>query len=293
MPHRQSLVFHAVEAGSEKTVAVKKSRVPLRVKRTFLRHEIRVMQILQGHPAIPAPYGYGRLRHFEHLSMELLGRNLKELSASPAQSSVKTVVRVVDQMLSALKHVHQHGIVHRDVKPENMLVSLTDPSKILLTDFGISRFFRTGVLNQYHPLKESRNIVGTLHWTSLNVHNGTDLGPRDDLESLAYVCSFSSAATFRGGLNLSPSRLNVACLASKPPRPHALVPLSPRIFRPSLETCSTTVERSNSIKRRTMTTSKHVFGVWLNSLDVNPTSRSTGFLGCNPNCSVSARPHGK
>jgi len=59
-----------------------------------------------------------------------------------------------------------------------------------LIDFGISRFFRTGVPTQYNPLKKSRYIVGTLHWASLNAHDGIDLGPRDDLESLAFVLFF-------------------------------------------------------------------------------------------------------
>jgi len=94
-----SLVFRAVEASSKKTVALKKSRVSLKVKRTVLRHESRILQFLQGHPAIPTLYEYGRLPHFEYLTMELLGRNVKELSASPAQSSVKTVVRVAEQMV--------------------------------------------------------------------------------------------------------------------------------------------------------------------------------------------------
>ncbi|KAJ7057041.1 kinase-like domain-containing protein, partial [Mycena amicta] len=168
-----SLVFRAFEAGSEKAVALKKSRVPLRIKRTLLRHEVRVLKLLQGHPAIPCLYGYGQLVHFEYLSMELLGKNIKELSAHPAQSSVKTVLRVVEQMLSALNHVHRLGIVHRDIKPENILVSLTDPSKICLVDFGISRLFRTGVPSQYNPLgDQTRYIVGTLHWASLNAHDG-------------------------------------------------------------------------------------------------------------------------
>ncbi|KAJ7057075.1 kinase-like protein [Mycena amicta] len=186
-----SQVLRAFDAGSGKAVALKKSRVPLRIKRTLLRHEVRVLKLLQGHPAIPCLYGYGQLVHFEYLSMELLGKNIKELSAHPAQSSVKTVLRVVEQMLSALTHVHRLGIVHCDIKPENILVSLMDPSKICLVDFGISRLFRTGVPSQYNPLGDKpRYVVGTLHWASLNAHDGIDLAPRDDLESLAYVALF-------------------------------------------------------------------------------------------------------
>ncbi|KAJ7743144.1 putative casein kinase-1 hhp1 [Mycena metata] len=182
------LVFRAVEVGSETAVAVKKSRVSLRVQRTILRHESRVLQLLQGHPAIPVLYGYGQLPHFEYLSLELLGANAKELLVN--QVRVPTVVRVVQQMLSALSHVHKLGIVHRDIKPENVLTSLSDPSKVLLIDFGISRLIHKGVPSQYNPLEESRHVVGTLHWASLNAHDGIDLAPRDDLESLAYAALF-------------------------------------------------------------------------------------------------------
>jgi predicted Ser/Thr protein kinase len=58
-------------------IAYKKSRVSLRVRRTTLRHEARVMQLLQGHPAIPKLVGYHREAHFEYIGMELLGKELK------------------------------------------------------------------------------------------------------------------------------------------------------------------------------------------------------------------------
>ncbi|EIN06294.1 kinase-like protein [Punctularia strigosozonata HHB-11173 SS5] len=97
----------------------------------------------------------------------------------------------MDQMLSALEHLHSFGIVHRDVKPANILACLDDPSRLKLIDFGIAKpFQRSGSPTQYDPIKEDRIIVGTLHWASLNSHRGVDLSRRDDLESLAYVGLF-------------------------------------------------------------------------------------------------------
>ena len=113
-----------------------------------------------------------------------------------------------------MEHIHKHGFVHRDFKPENVLCSRADASKISLIDFGISQRIGPAPPAKYDPLKESKHIVGTLHWASLNAHDGIggwliflyirclnslkiiDLGPRDDLESLAYIALF----LLRGGL---------------------------------------------------------------------------------------------
>jgi hypothetical protein len=89
-----------------------------------------------------------------------------------------------------------------------VLSSPTDQSQVFLIDFGISRRIEFGPPTKYHPLKASRHIIGTLHWASLNSHDGIggwltfvyircvdslkiiDLRPRDDLESLAYTAFF-------------------------------------------------------------------------------------------------------
>jgi casein kinase I family protein HRR25 len=72
----QAQVFRATDQETGQLVAVKKSRVSLRVKRTLFHHEARVLQSLQGHPSIPAVYAIGRFNHFEYLAMELLTRSL-------------------------------------------------------------------------------------------------------------------------------------------------------------------------------------------------------------------------
>jgi serine/threonine protein kinase len=62
--------------------------------------------------------------------------------------------------------------VHRDIKPENFLCTLDDPSTIKIIDFGISEPFSRGEPSKYDPLKDRRQIVGSLYWASLNSHNG-------------------------------------------------------------------------------------------------------------------------
>lgn len=178
--------------GAEHVVALKKSRVSLRVKRPLLQHEARVLLRLQGHPAIPKLYAYGQLEHFEYLSMELLGPSLGNLHNDSERRgfSLKTVLLVADEMLSALAYIHAHGIIHRDLKPDNILLSEDVPNRLCLIDFGLARKFRSGDPSKSDPLVERRNIVGTLNWASLNSHYGVDLSRRDDMESLAYILLF-------------------------------------------------------------------------------------------------------
>ncbi|KDR71090.1 hypothetical protein GALMADRAFT_102820 [Galerina marginata CBS 339.88] len=193
-------VYKVTEEGSGKIVALKKSRASKKLKRTLLQHEIRVLQLLKGHDAIPVVYGHGHLEHFEYMSLELLGPSIAEQLTEGAAIPQKTVIRVVDQTLSALQHIHSFGIVHRDIKPENLLCTLDDLSRIKIIDFGISRPVSSGQPSKYDPLKECRQIAGSLYWASLNSHNGIDLSPRDDVESLSLIALF----LLRGSLPWKP-----------------------------------------------------------------------------------------
>ncbi|CCA69722.1 probable casein kinase-1 hhp1 [Serendipita indica DSM 11827] len=182
-----SNVFKAEEINTEtrNLVALKVSRASLKIKRPLLRHESRILQRLQGHPTIPLLFGYGHLEHFEYLSMELLGQCISDYVKADMGLPVKTVVHVIDQLVDGLDHIHSHGIVNRDVKPGNILRVPNDPSRIKITDFNISKFFSRGPPTKFDP--STRSVVGSLNWASLNSHNGLDLRPRDDLESLAYT----------------------------------------------------------------------------------------------------------
>lgn len=92
-------MFKATEEGSGRKVALKKSRVSTRVKRPTLQHETRVLQLLRGHVAIPIVFGYGQHEHFEYLSMEFLGPTVTEKLTDNAGVAVRTVLRVVDQVV--------------------------------------------------------------------------------------------------------------------------------------------------------------------------------------------------
>jgi serine/threonine protein kinase len=95
----QAQVFRATEKITGQLVAVKKSRVSLRVNRTLFRHEARVLRSLHGHPSIPAVYAVGRFNHFEYIAMELLGQSLGDIQGQPEEVRKEFVPQVALQMV--------------------------------------------------------------------------------------------------------------------------------------------------------------------------------------------------
>ncbi len=92
------------------------------------------------HPNIITIYQYGELEGLYFLAMKLIkGRDLaqefKRIKADGQSMEVKRVVRILMQVASALDYAHANGVIHRDVKPSNIL--LTDDDTAILTDFGL------------------------------------------------------------------------------------------------------------------------------------------------------------
>ena len=164
------------------------------LKRTLLKYEAHILKLLDGHPAIPKLYGYGHFEHFEYLAIELLGKSLSDKDKFALGFSIQEVADIGVQIvrcfflmviqvvvshqglvikLSALEHIHSHGIVHRDIKPQNILASHgTDFSHVYIIDFGLVRPRLSGTPRQVDLVKERINVVGTLAWASLNAYNG-------------------------------------------------------------------------------------------------------------------------
>ncbi|KIK96562.1 hypothetical protein PAXRUDRAFT_10721 [Paxillus rubicundulus Ve08.2h10] len=187
------LVFRALDTTSGTSLAVKKSRVSLRIRRTLLHYEAEVLQALRGHPAIPTLFGYGRFSHFEYLGMELGGKSVMDIVKHNDSHGVqlKTVILLALQIISALQHIHSRGFIHRDVKPDHMLLSLSDSARIMFVDYGIAcPRPQVSSTKRYDPELQRKQVVGTLKWASLNAHNGLHLSWRDDLISLSYVLLF-------------------------------------------------------------------------------------------------------
>ena len=131
------------------------------------------------HPNIVSIYDRGEAEGTYYIAMEYLdGRSLKELILSRGDAPIAVVVEYARQILSALRFAHRHGIVHRDIKPHNVLVD--GEGRVKVTDFGIARAGAS-------QMTEAGSIVGTAQYLSPEQARGGDVDQRSDLYSLGVL----------------------------------------------------------------------------------------------------------
>jgi serine/threonine-protein kinase len=131
------------------------------------------------HPNIVSIYDRGEAADTYYIAMEYLdGRTLKELVVGRGPAPVNVAVEYARQVLSGLRFAHRHGIVHRDIKPHNVLVDRE--GRVKVTDFGIARAGTS-------QMTEAGSIVGTAQYLSPEQARGTEVDQRSDLYSLGVV----------------------------------------------------------------------------------------------------------
>ena len=144
--------------------------------------EARTVAQLQ-HPNIVTLYAVRRVRDGSlALVMQLVpGRTLRDLLNEHGPCTFGHVDRVLRDVASALAHAHQRGIVHRDVKPENIFID-ENTGQALLSDFGVARS-----LESDSQLTATGTAIGTPAYMSPEQIDGTELDGRSDLYSLGLV----------------------------------------------------------------------------------------------------------
>ena len=133
------------------------------------------------HPNIVTIYDYGEDGNSLYLVMELVnGRSLGDVLADKRPLAPGDVYTIGAQVASALDHAHQAGIVHRDVKPGNIL--LGGPGEVKVTDFGIAR-----ALHGDENLTDTGMVIGTATYFAPEQAQGLPAEPTSDLYALGVV----------------------------------------------------------------------------------------------------------
>ncbi|MGB2954220.1 MAG: protein kinase, partial [Gaiellaceae bacterium] len=131
------------------------------------------------HPNIVSIYDRGEAEGTYYIAMEYLdGRTLKELIVGRGPAPVKTAIEYARQILGAIGFAHRNGIVHRDIKPHNVVVAAEGRLKV--TDFGIAR-------SGTSQMTEVGSIIGTAQYLSPEQARGAPVDQRSDLYSVGIV----------------------------------------------------------------------------------------------------------
>ena len=154
-----------------------------------LRHEYKVYRELRGCNGFPRAHYYGSEGDYNYLVLDLMGSSLEELFRRRGNHfSLKTVIQIAVQLIDRLEEFHSKHVIHRDIKPDNMMLGGgLDSSTIYLIDFGLSKRYFDPKTGKHHIYEMGKSFRGTRRYSSINSMLGIEQSRRDDLESVAYV----------------------------------------------------------------------------------------------------------
>jgi len=170
------------------------------------------------HPNIVAVYDWGKVNNTYYIAMEYVnGRTLADILKQSGTLTPMQVCDVMSEVASALISAHQNGVIHRDIKPGNILVSTSGQVKV--ADFGIARALGAGV---EQGLTQTGAVMGTATYFSPEQAQGVSTDQRSDIYSLGVVMyeMLSGVAPFTGE--------NAVAIAYKQVHEHAM-PLDQRL----------------------------------------------------------------
>jgi len=212
-------VYLAVDTVTGIKVAIKILKPEFSADEEFIRRfdtEARAVSSLN-HANIVKVFGVGHEGNFRYIVQEYVeGITVKELINQNGHLDWRVAVPIVIQVGMALEYAHNNGIVHRDIKPQNILISRDRIAKI--TDFGIARASTGNTVTM-----TSGGAMGSVHYFSPEQARGGNVGPSSDIYSIGVMLyeMITGRVPFDGDSNVS---IAVKHLQEKPPVASAYVP---------------------------------------------------------------------
>ena len=177
-----ALVYSAEYSLLQRPVAIKVLRPQFASDVEFVERFRREAQAAArfSHPNVVNVYDVGQDQGMNYIVMEYVrGENLKDLIKKEAPFTVARALNIARQICEALHHAHQNNIVHRDIKPHNILI--TPEGRVKVTDFGIARAASSSTLTQ------NGSVLGSVQYFSPEQAKGAPAGVASDIYSLGCV----------------------------------------------------------------------------------------------------------
>jgi serine/threonine-protein kinase len=131
------------------------------------------------HANIVSVFDRGEWGGTYYIAMELLtGRSLDAIVREEAPLTPERAIELTEQVLAAARFAHRHGVVHRDLKPHNVIID--DEGRVKVTDFGIARAGAS-------EITQTGSIMGTARYLSPEQAQGESVGPRSDLYAIGIL----------------------------------------------------------------------------------------------------------
>lgn len=164
-------------------VAIKVEKIIDKLK--LLKNESRVYQHLNSCDCVPQVKWFGKDNTYYYMVINLLGDSLQDLILKTHKFSLVLTLKIGIKIITILKTIHEKGLVHRDIKPDNFLFGINQINHLYLIDFGFCKSYLEG--DQHIKIKTVNGLIGSKNYASIMAHNKIELSRRDDLESLCYM----------------------------------------------------------------------------------------------------------
>ncbi|SDW01990.1 serine/threonine protein kinase [Marininema mesophilum] len=177
-----AVVYKALDVLLNRYVAIKVLNESLSNDSEFVRRFSREAQAAASlsHPNVVGVYDVGQENHTHYIVMEYIeGPTLKEYIQQYSPLTAEEIVSIASQICDALAHAHENEIVHRDVKPHNILLGYNGRAKV--TDFGIARATSSSTITQ------AGSVMGSVHYFSPEQARGSMISAKSDIYSLGVI----------------------------------------------------------------------------------------------------------
>lgn len=177
-----AIVYEGHDLLLDRTVAIKVLRSQYGTDEEFIRRFRREAQSAARltHPNVVSIYDVGQDEDTHYIVMEYVeGETLKDLIKRESPLEIHRAVNIAIQIAEALEHAHQNHIIHRDIKPHNILISTQ--GRVKVTDFGIARAVTSATITH------TGSVIGSVHYFSPEQAKGGITGEKSDIYSLGVV----------------------------------------------------------------------------------------------------------